>query len=163
MHECGAARRAAERQQRRDEGKARRARADAAQRAAELDAHPERRLLEGLDLLAETWLRDTGGFVHDGQLARVWLHRAITVIHAREPIAAADCIEVHVRSWEAVRPDAPRALCEAVRGVLRAVITEVHHAARPQSPTTLVGAIFPPSTRTTHDNKRPPPSPHLRI
>jgi hypothetical protein len=72
----------------RDEGKARRTRADAAHRAAELDAHPERRLHEGLDLLADTWLRDTGGFVHDGQLAQAWLRRAVTLIHAREPLAA---------------------------------------------------------------------------
>jgi hypothetical protein len=85
-------------------------------------------LHEGLDLLAETWLADAGGFVHDGQLARSWLRRAITVIRAREPSAAADRIEVHVRSWEAARPNAPAPLLDAVRGVLRAVITEVHGA-----------------------------------
>src|SRR5262249_20934792 len=145
------------------EGQARRYRTTAAHRAAELDAHPERRLHEGLDVLAETWLRDTGGFVHDGQLARVWLRRAITVIHDREPIAATDVIEAHVRAWEAARPDAPNRLCEAVRGVLRQLITEVHRSTPAQSPTALVAAILAPSTRTTHDNKRPPPSPHLRI
>jgi len=163
VHDIGVARRSAERRQRRCAGQARRARTDAAQRAAHLDAHPERRLHEGLDLLAETWLPDTRGFVHDGQLARSWLRRAITVFHAREPMAAADCIEVHVRSWEAARPNAPAALLEAVRGVLRAVITEVHGAAHAQSPAVLVGATLGSSTRTTHDNERPPPSPHLRI
>ena len=163
VHEAGAARRSAERRQRRCEGQARRARTDAAQRAADLEAHPERRLHEGLDLLADTWLRDTGGFVHDGQLARVWIRRAIAVIYTREPIAAADCIESHVRSWQAARPNAPAALCEAVRGVLRMVITEVHTAAKTQSLAALVGAILAPSTPTTHDNERPPPSPHLRI
>jgi hypothetical protein len=163
VHDTGVARRSAERQQRRCEGQARRARTDAAQRAADLDTHPERRLHEGLDLLAETWLSDSSRFVHDGQLARVWIRRAIAVIHAREPVAAADCIEVHVRSWLAARPNAPAALCEAVRGVLRAVITEVHQAAETQSLAALIGATLGPSTPITHDNERPPPSPHLRI
>lgn len=163
VHDDGIARRSADRRQRCEDGKARRARADAAQRAADLEAQPERRLYEGLDLLAETWLRDTGGFVHDGQLARTWIRRAITVIYEREPIVADDCIEAHVRSWEAARPDTPISLFEAVRGVLRQVFTEVHRGARAHSPTNLVGAILSPSTRITHDNKRPPPSPHLRI
>jgi hypothetical protein len=162
VHDAGVARRSAERRQRRCEGQARRARTDAAQRAADLDAHPERRLHEGLDLLADTWLPGTG-FVHDGQLARVWIRRAIAVIHTRESAAAADCLEVHVRSWMAARPNAPTALCEAVRGVLQAVITEVRHAVETQSLAALVGATLGSSTRTTHDNKRPPPSPHLRI
>jgi hypothetical protein len=55
VHETGVARRSAERRQRRNEGNARRTRADADRRAADLDAHPEHRLHEGLDLLAETW------------------------------------------------------------------------------------------------------------
>lgn len=163
VHEAGARRRSADRRQRRCEGQAGHVRTHAAQRAADLDAHPERRLHEGLDLLAETWLAGTGGFVHDGQLARSWIRRAITVIHTREPIATADCIEVHLRSWEAARPNAPAALFQAVRGVLQSVITEVHGAVQAQSPAALVGATLGASTRTTHDNERPPPSPHLRI
>ena len=163
VHETGTQRRSAERRERRDEGKTRRDRTTAAQHAAELEAHPERRLHEGLDVLAETWLPDTGGFVHDGQLARVWLRRAITVFQDREPVAATDVIEVHVRAWEAARPDAPHRLCEAVRGVLREVITEVHRGTTAQSPAAFVGAMLAPSTRIIHDNKRPPPSPHLRI
>ena len=163
VHEAGVARRSAERRQRCSEGRARRARADAAQRVAELDAHPERRLHEALDVLAQTWLPDIRGFVFDGQLARSWLRRAIAVIHAREPGAAADRIELHVRSWEVSRPHTSAALCEAVRGVLQAVITEVHLAAEPQSPAAVVGATLRSSTRSIHDNKRPPPSPHLRI
>jgi hypothetical protein len=110
------------------EGQARHARACAAQRAEDLDAHFERRLYESLDLLAETWLPGTGGFVYDGQVARSWLRYAIAVIYSREPIAAADCIAVHVRSWKAARPRAPAALFEAVGGALRAVITEVDGA-----------------------------------
>lgn len=163
VHEAGAARRSAERRQRCHEGRARRARVDAAQRAAELDAHPERRLHEALDVLAQTWLPDTGDFVFDGLLARSWLRRAIALIHAREPVAAADLIELHTRGWEASRPATPAALCEAVRRVLQAVITEVRLAAQPQSPAAVPGATLRSSTRSTHDHKRPPPSPHLRI
>jgi hypothetical protein len=107
--------------------------------------------------------RDTSGFVHDGQLARVWLRRAITVFQDREPVAAMDAIEAHVRAWEAARTDVPHRLCKAVRGALREVITEVHRSTTPQSPAALVGAMLAPSTRIIHDNKRPPPSPHLRI
>jgi hypothetical protein len=162
-HEAGVARRSAERRRRCTEGRARRARVNAAQRVADLHAHPEHRLHEALDVLADTWLPDTREFVFDGQLARSWLHRAIAVIHAREPVAAADRIELHVRSWEASRPGTPAALCEAVHGVLRAVITEVRMAAGTQSPAAAVGATLRSSTRSTHDNKRPPPSPHLRI
>lgn len=162
-HDAGRARRAIQRRQRCAEARARRARTDAAERAAELDAHPERRLHEALDVLADTWLPDTRSFVHDGQLARVWLRRALELIHAREPIAAADCIELHVRRWEASRPAAPAPLCQAVRRVLQALITDVHGAAKPQSPTAVVGDTFASSTRSTHDIKRPPPSPHLRI
>lgn len=51
-----------------------------------------------------------------------WLHRAIALIHAREPVVAADCIELHIRSWEASRPGLSAALCDAVRRVLQAVI-----------------------------------------
>ena len=163
VHQAGSARRSAERRQRRHEGQARHARAQAAQRAAELTLHPERRLHEGLDLLADTWLPDTGRFVYDGQLARIWIRHAIAAILEREPSAAADCIEAHVRSWQAARPNAPAALCEAVRRVLQELITDVHRAADPQSPAVPLGGILAPSTRTTHDNERPPPSPHLRI
>ena len=163
VHEAGVARRSADRRQRCSDARARHARANAAQRAADLDAHPERRLHEGLDLLADTWLPDTGAFVYDGQLARSWIRPAIAAIHEREPIAAADCIEVHVRSWQAARPNAPAALCEAVRRVLRQLITEVRRAADAQSSVALIGGMLAPSTRTTHDNDRPPPSPHLRI
>jgi hypothetical protein len=163
VHERNHARRAADWRQRRAEGEARRTRADAAQRAADLDAHPERRLQEGLDVLAETWQPDTGRFVHDGQLARIWIRRAVDLIRAREPVAAADCIEAHVRSWLATRPNIPRALCDAVRGVLRDVIANLHPPANPHDPADVVGVILSPSTRPTHDNQRPSPSPHLRI
>jgi hypothetical protein len=163
VHEQNHARRAVAWKQRRTDGDARRARAAAATRAADLDAHPERRLHEGLDVLADTWQPDTGRFVLDGQLARIWIRRAIDRIRAREPVAAADRIEAHVRSWLVTRPNIPRALCDAVRGVLRDVITDLHPPTSPHDPAVLVGVMLAPSTQPTHDNQRPPPSPHLRI
>ena len=67
-------------------------------------------------MLAQIWLPDARGFVFDGQLARSWLRRAIAVIHARELVAAVDCIELHVRSWEASRPGTPAALARPYVG-----------------------------------------------
>jgi hypothetical protein len=43
---------------------------------------------------------------------------------AREPVAAADHFEAHLRAWLATQPSAPTALCDAVRGVLRNVIND---------------------------------------
>lgn len=74
-----------------------------------------------------------------GQLARAWLRRAVDVFAIREPGGIADCIEAHLRSWLAARPTLPVALCVAVRGVLRDVITDVQRAHTPQSPADLVG------------------------
>ncbi len=148
-HERGNARRSAEWKQRRAAGEARRTGVDAAHRAADLDAHPERRLYEGLDVLADTWQPDEGAFLCSGQLAQSG--------------GIVDCIEAHLRSWLAARPTLPVALCVAVRGVLRDVITEVQRGHTPQSPADLVGDILDASTRSNHDNERPPPTPHLRI
>jgi hypothetical protein len=163
VHDAGILRRAAERKQRIAEATARRARAAATARSADLDANPERRLLEGLDVLADTWLPGTGEFVADGQLARSWLRHAVDAIFRCVPLGAVDFIETHVRSWLVARPNYPQSLCEAVRGVLRDVITDVRRAANPHTVADLVGVILPSSTRPTHDNERPPPSPHLRI
>jgi hypothetical protein len=162
-HERGNARRSAEWRQRRAAGEARRARADAAERAASLDAHPERRLHEGLDLLVETWRPEQRRFLDDGRLARAWLRRAVHLLYRYEPLAVADRIETHVRAWEASRPKIPRSLCEVVRGVLRQVITEVRQPATPHSPAALVGVMLTPSTQGSTANERPSPSPHLRI
>jgi hypothetical protein len=107
-HDRGNVRRSAEWRQRRTAGEARRARADAAQRATDLDARPERRLHEGLDLLADTWRPEERRFLDDGRLARIWLQRAVVLICPREPVGAPDRIEAHVRA-------------------LREVITNVRH------------------------------------
>jgi hypothetical protein len=163
VHEHAKRRRAAERRQRIAGAQARRDRAAAAARAADLDAHPERRLLEGLDILADTYLPGAGAFVMGGQLARLWLRRAVDTIFATTPLGATDVIEAHLRSWLAAHPTIPQPLCDAVRRVLRDVITEVQRAHTPQSPADLVGDILDASARSNHDNKRPPPTPHLRI
>jgi hypothetical protein len=162
VHDAAAHRRAVEREQRVADARARRARDAGAARAAELDAHPERRLFEALDVLADTWIPATSTFVADGQLARSWLRRAVAVFFLREPLRAVDCIEAHVRSWLAAQ-QIPQPLCDAARGVLRDVITNVQGVATTQTLGDLVGAMLGPSTRSPHDNERPSPSPHLRI
>jgi hypothetical protein len=163
VEERNRTRRAVDRASRRVAGDERRARADVDRRVAQLDAHPELRLHEALDVLADTWQPDTGRFLLDGQLARSWLHRAVELFAARTSVAFIDCIEVHLRAWLAAHPTLPDALCVAVRGALRDVITDVQRDQRPQSPLDLVGDILHASTRLNHDNQRPPPPPHLRI
>jgi hypothetical protein len=163
VNERANARRSAEWRQRRATGGARRARADAARRATDLDDYPERRLHEGFDLLVESWRPAEHRFLADGAVARVWLRRAVDLFRQREPLIAADRIEAHVRAWEAARPEIPHSLCQAVRGVLRAVITNIGQPTSAHSPSILVGAMLSSSTRSTADNKRPSPSPHLRI
>jgi hypothetical protein len=163
VHDHAKHRRAADRRQRVAQAQAHRDRAAADARAADLDAHPERRLFEGLDVLVDTWLPGSGEFLAGGQLARLWLRRAVDVIFAVTPIGAVDVIESHVRSWLAAHVTIPQPLCDAVRGVLRDLIANVqaahNHNPRPAS----VGVILQQATRTSRDNERPPPSPHLRI
>lgn len=163
VHEQASVRRAAERRLRREVGEARRAREDAARRAADLDENPALRLHEGLDLLVETWRHDEGRFLADGGVARAWLRRAIELIARRAPAGALDQIEAHVRAWEAARPKLPLSICERVRGVLRGVITEIGTSPNAISPSFLVDAMLSPSIRSIADNPRPSPSPHLRI
>ena len=133
VNERAARRRAVEREQRVADARARRARDAGAARAAELDAHPERRLFEALDVLADTWIPATSAFVADGQLARSWLRRAVVVFFLREPLRAVDCIEAYVRSWLAAQAQIPQPLCDAVRGVLGDVITDVQGGATTQT------------------------------
>lgn len=163
VHEHNGRRRSVDWKQRRAAGEARRADAAAAQRAADLAAHPERLLHEGLDVLADTWQPDSAQFVFDAVPARILIRRAIDDISGREPVVAADRIEAHVRSWLAARPNIPQPLCDAVRGVLRDVITNLRPATPTHDPAALVGVMLAPSTRNHDDNERPPPSPHLRI
>jgi hypothetical protein len=163
VHDHAKRRRTADRRHRVTEAQARRDRAAADVRAADLDAHPERRLFEGLDVLADTWLPGSGEFLAGGQLARLWLRRAVDAIFAITPIGAIDVIEAHVRSWLAAHPTIPQPLCDAVRGVLRELIANVQAAHNHNPLPAPVGVILQQSTRTSRDNERPPPTPHLRI
>jgi hypothetical protein len=164
VHDQARARRAAEWQATRVTAEARRARRDAAQRAAELHAHPERRLHEGLDLLAQTWQPTERCFLYDGIPARLWLRLAVRAFIQRDPLAAGDAIEAHVRAWLAGRQDLAHSVCDAVRGVLAQVITNVQHpTSAAHMPAPLVGAILQSSTRGSTDNQRPSRPPHLRI
>ena len=160
VHERNHVARARDRVRRRAAGDARRTRDDAQRRAEHLDTHPELRLHEALDVLADTWQPNTNKFLLDGQLARAWLRVAVAAFAAREAIEFVDCIEMHVRAWFAAHPSLPAALCVAVRAALREVITDVQKS---QSRPDLVGDTLTASTRLNNDNERPPPSPHLRI
>jgi hypothetical protein len=164
-HERGNQRRAAAWRRSKDQAEARRADRAAAHRAADLHAHPDHRLHEGLDLLAETWLPEQRRFCADAAPARSWLRRAVADLHrqALHPDVAADTVEAHVRAWFVAHPALDLTVCDHVRRVLAQVITEVRgKPLRPHSPAT-VGAILPSSARARPDNPRPPPPPHLRI
>jgi hypothetical protein len=164
-HERGTQRRAAAWRRSKDQAQARRADRAAVHRAADLNAHPEHRLHEGLDLLAETWLPEQRRFRADADLARAWLRRAVADLHrqALHPDAAADSVEAHVRAWFAAHPTLDATVCDRVRRVLAQVITEVRgKLVRPHSPLS-VGDILSSSARARPDNPRPPPPPHLRI
>jgi transposase InsO family protein len=161
-HERGKARRALEWRAARARAEARRARQAAEQHATDLHAHPERRLHEGLTVLADTWRREEQPFLCDGALARIWLRLAVRDLFRRDPDAAPDAIEAHLRAWLALNPALPASLCAAVRGVLALVITDVctnlstPHSAAP------VDGILGGTARTHLDNQRPHPVPDLR-
>lgn len=163
VHEQGQRRRAAERAARRVASEARHAQADATRRAADLNEHPERRLVEGLDLLADTWQPERRRFAADGLPARACLCAAVNAFARRDPTAAPDEVERHWRAWLAGRPDFPISLREAVRGVLAQVMTNLRGANNAAHPAAFVGAILPSSARSSPDNQRPSRPPHLRI
>jgi len=162
-HQRGQARRAAERAERRAAAERRHELRAAAARVVELDAHPERRLFEGLDLLAETWRADERRFAADGALARIWLRRAAVIMYHRDPGAARDDLERHFRAWLAGRLALAHSVRDAVRGVFLTVITEVATQQHGQHSPAAVGAILASSARAAPDNPHPPRPPHLRI
>ena len=163
VHDYGQRRRAVDRAARRAASVARHAREDALRRAAELNDHPEQRLLEGLDLLADTWQPDKRRFVADGLPARASLRAAVATFARRDPRDAADEVERHWRAWLAARPDLPLSLREAVRGVLTQVVTDFRAPNNIPNPAAFVGAILSSSVRASPDNLRPSRPPHLRI
>jgi hypothetical protein len=162
-HQRGQTRRAAERAARRVAAEQRNAVRAAAARAAELDAHPERRLFEGLDLLAETWRPIERRFAADGAVARAWLRRAASVVHQRDPAAAQDELERHFRAWTTSRSALAHSVRDAVRGIFFQVILEVVTPKNAADPAAAVGTIMTVTARASPDNQRPPRPPHLRI
>lgn len=161
VHDAGQKRRAAARRRACAKADARRADAAAAQRAADLVAHPERRLHEAFDLLAETWIQ-ADRFLLDGAIARIWLRCAVADFYRLDPLGALDAIEASVRPWEAAHPHLSPTLFDAVRRVLALVITDFRDRTNRDSPVP-VGAILQTSARTNSDNPRPSPLPRLRI
>ena len=163
-HERGQARRRALRALLLAAAEARHAQAAARQRTADLHAHPERRIAEALDVLADTWVEAESRFLCGGLLAQASLRCAVGLIFQREPIAAADVIESHLRAWIATRPSIPRQLCDAVRGALAHVIAHIRdRTPNTDSTAALVGAILQASVRSSPENPCPTPPPHLRI
>ncbi|MEK7765425.1 MAG: integrase core domain-containing protein [bacterium] len=164
VHEAARRRRSAERAVHCRASDARHARAEAAARAADLDAHPERRLHEGLDLLADTWQSVDRCFAAGGVVARVWLRRAVVAFRQLDPATATDEIERHFRSWVAAHLQIPLSQRDAVRRVLLEVITDVRGPnCDDPDPASFIGAILRPSARASPENQRPSRPPHLRI
>ena len=163
VHEQGQRRRAADRAVRRAAADARHARADADRRAADLNEHPERRLHEGLDILADTWQPERRRFAADGLPARACLGAAVITIARQHPTDATDEVERHWRAWLAGRPELPLSLRESVRGVLAQVVTDFRAPNNAAHPAAFVGAILPSSARASPDNLRPSRPPHSRI
>jgi hypothetical protein len=162
-HERGQRRRAGDRAARRAAAADRERRGDAARRAAHLDACPQHRLHEGLDLLADTWLPAERRFAADGALGSACLRRAAADFLDRDPSTATDEIERHLRSWLAARPALPHSVRDAVCALLARLIPDVVPAHQAANPAALLGAILPPSARASPDNPRPSRPPRLRI
>ncbi len=163
VNQTGRARRAAQ-QQRHRTNAARRDEQEAARRDLEdLRHNPERALLEGLTLLADTWRPN--GFLFDGTLARdLYLAPALRQLRDRFPHGAHDEVERIWRSWLAAHPHLPLPTKQAVRAALTQLIPNLLGPQAPKSsPADFVGAILPPAARSGDDNTRPPKLRPLRI
>jgi len=163
VHEQGRARRAAE-QNRRRANAARRAEQEAACRDLEqLRQNPERQLLEGLTLLADTWL--PSGFIFDGTVPReVYLEPALRQLRDRFPDGAHDEAERIWRGWLEAKRHIPLQTQQAVRGALTQVISNIlGPQPTPRFPSDFVGAMLPSAARAAPDNQRPLPPRDLRI
>jgi hypothetical protein len=161
-HDDGVRRRAAVRASRRAAAEVRRARDQVLRHAAQLDAHPDQRLIEGLDILVATWLPSEHRFELDGAFARIVLRRALIDIARREPLPL-DAIEAQLRAWQAAQPTTPKPLCDAVRAVIAELIPNIpsHKPTLDTDPP--VGDTLVVSARGSTDNPRSPPPPALRI
>ena len=163
VHEAGQARRRAERAHRLVQSERRRETAAVAAYHAGLDAHPERRLHAGLDVLAHAAPRP-GRFQLALIVARPWLRRAVEAFVHRHPHDAADEVARHWRAWLSAQPARSPQVCDVVHRVLAEVITTVIGGkSDADSPAATVGAILGATARGSPDNQRPSPKPRLRI
>jgi len=163
VHEAGQARRRAQRAHRVAAAERRRETAAVDAHFAELEAHPERRLYENLDLLAQAapW---PSRFELALIVARPGLRRAVEVIVSQHPQSAADELTRHWRTWRAGHPAQSPRVCDAAHRVISKVITDVTgDQTAADSLAAAVGAMLDASARGSPDNQRPSPSPRLRI
>jgi hypothetical protein len=143
---------------------ARRADAERLAQAAWLDQHPEVRLRQGLDLLAQTWQPAPQRFVADGVGARIVLRSAVRDLAARHALGTHDEIERHWRNWLAAHhATLPAVVREAVRDFLHAVVIGAIGEPQAFSPAAFLSSIMAPAARASPDNLRPPSTPDLRI
>jgi transposase InsO family protein len=141
---------------------ARREAAERVTRAAWLDQHPELRLHQGLDLLAQTWRPEKHGFAVDGACARIVLRVAVRDLAAQCAIGAHDEIERHWRAWLAAQPSLPAAIREAVRTFFAELVAATIGAPATPSPASFLSSIMGPAARGSPDNLRSPLTPDLR-
>lgn len=141
VHERGRERRAAERAAARAASDARHAARAAAERARHLDMHPELRLHEGLDLLADSWQPHATRFLADGQPACAWLRIAAAGIYQQRGAGAPDEVERQFRAWLTGRPNLQHSARQAVRWCLATVITDVQARHSGANGADFVGAI----------------------
>jgi len=163
VHEHARPRRAAQHARAIAAAATRRAEAERVAQAAWLDQHPELRLQQGLDLLAQTWQAAPQGFLMNGAGARIVLRAAVRDLAAQQGLGAHDEIERHWRNWLAGHATLPAPVREAVRSFLHAVVIATVGAPQSPSAAAFLSSILAPAARASPDNLRPPLTPDLRI
>jgi hypothetical protein len=156
VHERNCRRRAGERRQRIARAAAARAEAERQRANAALERHPEHRFLDGLQILADTWLPEQRAFCLGAAPAAAWLRRAVAGLLERDPLGARDTAEALLRAWIAQNHTCSPALCDALRAVISLVFTQVQPS-QSDDPTSAnsLGAML---SRTPHpfpENQRP--------
>ena len=163
VHQHARPRRAAEHARVIAAATARRAEAERITQAAWLDQHPELRLQQGLDLLAQTWQPVQQRFAVGGACARIVLRAAVRDLAAQHALGTHDEIERHWRNWLAGHATLPAPVREAVRSFLHAVVIATVGAPQSPSAAAFLSSILAPAARASPDNLRPPLTPDLRI
>ena len=129
------------------------------QRLAELNAHPERRLFEGLDILAQTWDAAHSRFLANGEFAKLQLRLAIADIYRQDALTAKDRMEAHFRNWLA-GAKIPYSVSDSIREVMAQLFTKVQYKTEGGTvssfPFNFIAAINHSSAATDSNNLRPP-------